>query len=98
MLAIESKPARTTGSGDGTLHVVHGVLSLDVGGLERIVLDLIRAGCSEGRRVTVMCIEKPGSLAGEARRLGAEIICFDKPPGRNPEVIPKAAEVLRSLQ
>jgi glycosyltransferase involved in cell wall biosynthesis len=97
-LATESEPRARASSKHAGLHVVHGVLSLDVGGLERIVLDLIRAGRDVGHRMTVLCIEKPGALAAEARLFGARIISFDKPPGRIRSIIPKAAETLRSLQ
>jgi len=98
VLTINSRPEREPGPEAGALHIVHGVLSLDVGGLERIVLDLIRAGSCAGHRVSVMCIEKPGALAVEAERLGANIISLDKPPGRFSAIIGKAASVLNSLQ
>jgi len=78
----------------GPLHVVHGVLSLEVGGLERIVLDLIRVGRRAGHRISVVCIEQPGKLADEASRLGADVHSLDKPPGRIPETVDKAATLL----
>src|SRR5262245_14791535 len=79
-------------------HIVHGVLSLDVGGLERIVLDLIRAGNSSGHRVSVICLEKPGSLAGEAERCGANVISLGKPPGRIRATKRKAETVIEDLR
>ncbi|HNS95858.1 MAG TPA: glycosyltransferase [Polyangiaceae bacterium] len=78
-----------------SLHVTHAVLSLDVGGLERIVLDLARIGVQRGDRVTVICLEKQGELAPIAQRFGAEIHCLDKPAGRHLEIIPKAASFLQ---
>ena len=36
-----------------SLHVVHLVLKLDIGGLERMVVDLAREGLRLGQRVTV---------------------------------------------
>ena len=69
-------PSQTQQSRSGALHVVHGVLRLDVGGLERIVLDLIRAGRRLGQRVSVVCVERRGALAAEAERLGAEVFCL----------------------
>jgi glycosyltransferase involved in cell wall biosynthesis len=66
--------------------------------LERIVLELIRAAYSVGQRVSVLCVEKPGALAAEANRLGANIISLDKPPGRRPDTVRKAAAVLISLR
>jgi glycosyltransferase involved in cell wall biosynthesis len=61
------------------LRVVHAVLSLDVGGLERIVLDLVRAGQARGQQVSVVCLERPGLLAAECT---ADVHCLHKPPGR----------------
>jgi len=89
--------SKNSPSGGGPFHVVHGVLSLDVGGLERIVVDLIRAGRQAGHRVSVVCIERPGHLAAEASRLGADIRSLDKPPGRMPETVGRAATLLSDL-
>jgi len=79
------------------LHIVHGVLSLDVGGLERIVVDLVRIGRRRGHRVSVVCLERPGTLAASAQAEGATIVSLNKPPGRNPELVGKAAAVFRDL-
>lgn len=58
------------------VHVVHGVLSLDLGGLERVVLDLIKSGQEKGYRNTVVCIDRPGLLAASAVAMGAEVHCL----------------------
>jgi glycosyltransferase involved in cell wall biosynthesis len=79
------------------LHVVHGVLSLDVGGLERVVVALVREGVRRGQRVTVACVEKPGTLADQARKAGAGVVSLDKPPGRRAEYVEKATELLTRL-
>jgi glycosyltransferase involved in cell wall biosynthesis len=79
-------------------HVVHGVLSLDLGGLERLVLDLVKHGAGVGNRVTVVCVERPGKLAGRARELGAEVVCLDKPAGRSQRAVADAERVLRELR
>jgi glycosyltransferase involved in cell wall biosynthesis len=80
------------------LHVAHGVLALDVGGLERIVLSLVRAGRDRGQRVSVVCVERPGRLAAEAQADGAAVVSLDKPPGRRPAFVRKAAAVLAALK
>jgi glycosyltransferase involved in cell wall biosynthesis len=82
----------------GAWHIVHGVLALDVGGLERIVLDLIRAGRRAGHRVSVVCVERPGALAAEAQLAGANVISLDKPPGRVSETVSKAGAALAALR
>lgn len=80
------------------LHIVHGVHSLDVGGLERLVLGLVRAGVAAGQRVSVLCVEHPGQLADEAVTAGATVVSLGKPAGRHPEFIDHAAEVLAALR
>lgn len=80
------------------LHVAHVVLSLDVGGLERIVLDLVRKGPEFGQKVSVICLERPGTLARQVEELGAQIICLDKPPGRRPETVGRARDALIRLR
>lgn len=45
------------------LTIGHVVLSLDVGGLERVVATLARAQHDAGARVTVYCLDHPGDLA-----------------------------------
>src|SRR5262249_5829514 len=51
------------------------------GGLERIVVDLVRQGCQLGQQVSVICLERPGTLAPQAEALGARLICIGKQPG-----------------
>lgn len=58
------------------VHVVHGVLSLDLGGLERVVLDLIRAGRDNGYYNSVVCLDRRGRLADTAEAMGAQVHCL----------------------
>ena len=78
--------------------VVHVVLSLDVGGLERVVLDLARRGPSLGQEVVVVCLERPGTLAPLAEAAGAAVLCVSKPPGRRPEAVGRLREVFDKIQ
>ncbi|HVK14186.1 MAG TPA: glycosyltransferase [Gemmataceae bacterium] len=80
------------------LHVAHTVLSLDVGGLERVVLELVRSGIARGYRVSVVCLERPGALASRAADLGAAVHCVDKPAGLRPGTVGKLARVFRELR
>lgn len=79
-------------------HIIHAVLSLDVGGLERIVLDLVRTGIKRGQRITVLCLERPGQLAAEVEAAGAHVVCLHKLPGIQKETTRKAREVLADLK
>ncbi|MBV8610094.1 MAG: glycosyltransferase [Singulisphaera sp.] len=81
-----------------SLLVAHVVLSLDCGGLERVVLDLIRGGAAVGQRTAVIGLERPGVLATEAERSGAAIVCLSKRPGIRPGVIDRVKSTLRELR
>jgi sugar transferase (PEP-CTERM/EpsH1 system associated) len=87
--SVESKTA--------SLKVVHALPSLDVGGLERNVINQIRLAPDFGQEVTVICLERPGTLAAQAEALGARIICMDKSPGVRLGLILRLASVLKSL-
>lgn len=78
-------------------HIVHGVMSLDVGGLERLVLDLAKLHLRRGWRVTVICVERRGRLSDSIEAMGAEVISLDKPPGRQKSWIAKTRACLQSL-
>lgn len=78
--------------------ITHLVLSLDVGGLERLVLDLIVEGRKLGQEVSVLCLERPGALAETAQSLGAVVRCADKRPGRRPGIVGVLRDHLRELR
>jgi glycosyltransferase involved in cell wall biosynthesis len=80
------------------LRIAHVVLSLDVGGLERIVMHLARQFMVDGHEVFVICLEKPGSLASFAEAEGAKIIFLGKQPGVTPALVKRIRAVLREIQ
>lgn len=79
------------------LHIAHAVLSLGVGGLERIVLNLARSARQSGNRVSIICVERPGELAVQAEAEGAAVVSLNKPPGRLHQYVLRAATLLRDL-
>ncbi len=80
------------------LGVAHVVLSLDVGGLERLVIDLARQGARLGQRTAVVCLERPGALADDARAAGAEVRCVSKLPGLRPGIIAPLVRIFGELK
>jgi len=78
------------------LHVMHVTLSLDMGGLEQVILHLVREGRKLGQRVSVLCLEKTGRLAAEAQSLGAEVHCVDKQPGYTPKLVSTIQQLLHA--
>ena len=80
------------------LSVAHVVLSLELGGLERLVLDLVREGRASGQKADVICLESPGRLAPAARALGASVVCVNKRPGIQPETAGRIRAALAALR
>ncbi len=77
------------------LRILHGVISLDVGGLERIVLDLARQGLRRSYAVSALCLEKPGVLACELQSMGVGVAGLEKVPGITPELVDKIENQLK---
>jgi len=63
------------------LRVMHALLSLDCGGMEHVVADLVRFGMDNAQDVHVLCLERPGDLAAQVLATGASMHCLKKPPG-----------------
>src|SRR5271157_589692 len=81
-----------------TIRVTHVVVSLDIGGLERIVADLVRVGRVLGQIPSVICLERPGTLAPQVEALGVPVLCAGKPPGFRLKTIGRIRELLRQLK
>lgn len=76
------------------IHVVHIVLSLDVGGLEQVVLHLARFAPGLDQRVSILCIERFGDLRTAAEEMGARVHCINKQPGLRWDTIQKVKTIL----
>jgi glycosyltransferase involved in cell wall biosynthesis len=98
MIGVQSGSVSATAYVEEPLHICHIVLRLDVGGLERIVLDLIHAGRRDGHRVSVLCLERPGVLAPVAVDLGAHVVSAGKRLGLRPRVVSRIGTILRRLR
>jgi glycosyltransferase involved in cell wall biosynthesis len=79
------------------LSVAHIVMSLEPGGLERVVLDLAREGIALGQQVAIVCLMIPGRLAAQAEAVGVRILCLHKPAGVRLGTIRKLRSALRAL-
>lgn len=80
------------------LRIAHVVLSLDAGGLERIVVNLVAAARRAGHRPLVICLERPGTLAPRAAALGAHVLSLGKRPGLTPGLVPQLRTIFRRLK
>jgi len=80
------------------LNVTHIVLELDVGGLQRNVVNQVRVGHRLGQRVSIICLERRGPLAERVEELGGHVDCLHKPPGLRFELIDRLAAAFRRLR
>jgi glycosyltransferase involved in cell wall biosynthesis len=71
------------------------VLSLRVGGLERVVVDLVNHA-SDDFRFVVCCLEEPGPWAGEIPPARGKVVALNKKPGVDWRLIWKVASLARA--
>lgn len=67
---------------NATTRIAHVVTSLEVGGLERVVVDLIRHLDPRRFESVVYCLVTDGALAAEIREVARGIFVMHKRPGR----------------
>ncbi len=93
----ESIPDRSNRSGS-PLRVTHVVPNLDAGGLERIVVDLLRFARARGHDPSVICLERPGILADQVESLGIPLLCAHKQPGLRFGTVDRVRNLLIQLK
>jgi glycosyltransferase involved in cell wall biosynthesis len=79
------------------LNVLHVILSLDPGGLERVVIDLVREAPTVNQQASILCIDSPGVLAPQAEAV-AKIYCASKGPGLHWSAVGKIRSILEELR
>ncbi len=77
------------------MHVVHVVFSLDVGGQERVILDLARGLVARGHTTTVISLSEGGTLRERFAGIAVETIASGE--GFDPRTIVRLARRLREL-
>lgn len=85
------------GSGNRPLRVVQLVENLDVGGLERIVVDLAIAQKRAGQSPAVVCLFHAGPLAPEAEAAGVDVVALCRPRGFSWQTLRILTSTLRGL-
>jgi glycosyltransferase involved in cell wall biosynthesis len=76
--------------------VVHVVYNLKIGGLERVVVNLIHGLLDSPYRCLVVCLEQEGELAAEIKSLGIPLFNMSKNPGWDWNCICQLAKLLRN--
>ncbi|HQR06565.1 MAG TPA: glycosyltransferase [Gemmatales bacterium] len=97
-MATDSKLETEKQTFSKPLHVVHVTLSLDYGGLERVVLHLVKQAVALGQKASILCLERPGALAERAEALGVRVYCIDKQPGLRFDTIKAVRKVFDQLK
>jgi len=77
------------------VNITHFVESLDRGGLERVVIELVRAQRDAGYRCQVVCLFDSGALAPELVELGIPVLSCGKRRGLDLRAILQARRFLR---
>ena len=71
------------------------VLSLELGGLERLVVNFLSTIDRERFDIVLGCLEGPGPLAAAVESLGIEVTTFGRRPGIDWRLIPKISRWLK---
>lgn len=77
------------------MNITHVVETLNRGGLERVVIDLVRAQQDAGDHCQVVCLFEPGSLAGELADMGVPVRNCGKRRGLDLRAIWRARRFVR---
>jgi glycosyltransferase involved in cell wall biosynthesis len=77
------------------MRIVQLVNNLDMGGLERLAVDLAYCQLAEGHVPIIYCLTHPGRIANEAAERGVAIHSFEKGPGPHLSTVSKMANRLR---
>lgn len=78
------------------MNIAHLVETLEVGGLERVVLSLAKRQLTLGHSVSIACLYREGALAHEARSMGIEVLDCGKAHGLDLQAVRKLRAALRS--
>jgi sugar transferase (PEP-CTERM/EpsH1 system associated) len=77
------------------VNITHFVENLERGGLERVVIDLIRAQRDAGHECRVVCLFETGALASELREDGVDVQACGKRTGPDMGAVLRARALLR---
>lgn len=77
------------------MRIVQLVNNLDMGGLERLAVDLAYCQLADGHVPIIYCLTHPGRIAAEAAGKGVCVRSFEKPPGPHLSTAWKMAKELR---
>ena len=77
------------------MRIVHLVENLNLGGAERVVVDLVSEQVGRGDHCLVICLFEPGALATELAEIGVTVIALHKPSGPSLKTARQLRKILR---
>jgi glycosyltransferase involved in cell wall biosynthesis len=77
------------------MRIVQLVLNLNIGGLERLAVDLARAQKTAGHEASIYCLAERGAFADQAEAQGIRVVAFNKGPGVSAATVLQLARQLR---
>ncbi len=77
------------------MHIVHLLENLNLGGAERVVVDLVSEQVRRGDHCSVICLFERGALADELERIGVTVRALEKPSGPSPITALRLRRILR---
>lgn len=80
------------------VRVAHLVMALDMGGLERVVIDLVRRTDRTRFEPAVVCLKRRGALADQVEELGVPVLSLDCDGRGLPATVSRAVRGLRRLR
>lgn len=80
------------------MRILHVVESLDIGGLEHVVLALSSAQRRRGHEVRILCLWRRGALAERAEAAGVPVECCDKRQGIDTRALRTMRSALRAFR
>jgi hypothetical protein len=78
---------------DGSARVLHVALSLDVGGTERLIIEMVKRLAPQS--VAVCCLDGPGAWASELTEIGVPVVALHRRPGFRPRLALQLAAVAK---
>lgn len=75
--------------------IAHVVTCLQIGGLERVVVNLAQGFAGHPYRLLVVCLEQGGPFVAEVEKLGGRVLVFGKQPGMSWSTIRRLAQLFR---
>lgn len=79
------------------LRILQVVLSLDVGGTEKLVIEMTRA-LREQAKVAVCCLDNSGAWATQLTDLGIQVAALHRRPGFHPALAGQVASLARRIR